>query len=260
MMRKMKEMMGLSQPGNGKEAKDTALIASNPSGYKSDAADTAPDAQDERPKDFIHGMIWDLAKKYGIPVAEVAKRRIEQFAKPYGDAHPVPSVGEGVLETCKSIMSDRRRAEGGEFHVAFGRDGEGALSASSLWYTTAPETASDQSEVHLAADVLQMKAKLLRLDAVIHSHPHRKNHSQFSTDDIAQADTLVNENPNFKSFLLTPPPENKLLMYSPEKNIKTHAEAVRAGRIQEIGHFDASGKFIAEADQHELLLQLGFTK
>lgn len=262
MMRKAKELMGFSQPTKLNGAQDINLIALNPSSdkkspdKKSDAADVKP-APDERPTDFLNGIIWDLTKKHGVPAAEVTKG---WFGKSYGEIHPVPSVGQGILESCNSILNDPRRTEGGEFHVAFGRQSGGPLSASSLWYTTSPETAPDQSENHTASDLVQMATNQYKLDAIIHSHPHRKGYSEFSYDDIHQADQLVNLNPNFRSFLLTPPPENKLLMYSPEMHISTHAQAVAAGRIKELGHFNAAGKFVAEREHSAILKQLGFIR
>lgn len=259
MMQKAKELMGATPNLKGVKSTDHAvLIATNPN-YKSDAGNVnqAP-ADADRPKDFVSGVIWDAAKKFGVPAAEALKRRWEQYAKSTGQIHPVSSVGKGVLETCKLVMDDRRRSEGGEFHVAFGRKSEG-LSASSQWYTTVPETKPNESERHFSADVLEMQTKLFSVEATIHTHPGRKNFAEFSEEDIFQADELVALNPNYRSFLLTPPPHNQLLMYSPEMHIKSHAEAVAAGRIQEIGHFDAEGRFHPNRKSNLQTLQnLGF--
>jgi hypothetical protein len=98
-----------------------------------------------------------------------------------------------------------------------------------------------------------------------HSHPRHegKGFDIFSGPDISapnSEDGILHLTPfsgsgTFNSFLLTPAPESKLLMYSADYKSKAtnHEEAVKEGRVAELGHFSKDGK-------SKLLKTLGFIR
>lgn len=185
-----------------------------------------------------------------------------------GSVHEIPSIGKALLDTSKTILDDPKRNVG-EFNFAIGEK-DGKLYESSLWYN--PGVKIGPYEMQETVSVNELKNEHIKPIMFEHSHPYRKGmgYDIFSGPDLATAQkfdgdihlTRFSGSGTFKEFLLTPAPENKLLMYAADYNDKalTHQDAEKEGRIVELGHFSADKTFVPNQEQSKLLKELGLIK
>lgn len=231
----------------------TDIVAQNPS-QQSDAHSPSAGA----PVNFIFKLGEFLKVK-------PAKDYVESWDRS-GSVHPIPSVGKAVLETYKSVLNDPRRNIG-EFNFAIGEK-DGKLYESSLWYN--PGFKFGEFEMQETVGVTELKDHGMRVTDFGHSHPYRKGmgYDIFSEPDLTTAHKLdgdIHVGPfsgsgTFKEFLLTPAPDNKLLLYCADFNDKAsnHPAAEKEGRIVELGRFSGTGQFVPDEKQSKLLKELGF--
>jgi hypothetical protein len=227
-----------------KRSPDSMLIASNTDSAKE------PKQSDAKPTNPLLKWIYDTTEKVGSQT----EKYLRESGTMSGEIQEVPSLGSGVLGSCKSLIDDQRR-EKGEFNIAFGRKGKGPLTTSHTWYSETAETPKEYPELHFSMGVIELAhIHKYQVNTTLHSHPGRKNFAEFSAEDVSQANAL-----NVKSFLLLPAAGgNKLLMYSPDMNVATHEEAIAQKRIVELGHFANGGRFIPAAGCAKQLKEMGF--
>jgi hypothetical protein len=211
---------------------------------------------------FIEGFIKDKREE---------SKKIDKYEHGWekiGQPHEIKNEGAAVLEASQSVLdSDKRNV--GEFNFAIGKK-DGKLWISSIWYNDGLK--QGDHELHSPKGIEELKA--MKVEPIVlggHTHPRREGmgYMIFSDNDLLTANredgmqhmTIASGGGTFKSFLLTPAPENKLLLYSADYQSEalTHEQALKVGRIVELGHFLKTGKFIPNTlEQRELLKSLGF--
>jgi len=168
--------------------------------------------------------------------AEAIRNRLGQF-ETFGPVKEVASVPTATIEHLRSVLHDLRRNRG-EFQIAIGLKDNKHFSSSRYFEPSPLETFAYERQTNEGLADLQVSGYVI--EALLYSHQNidGKDASHFSTADIEQADFLQQSNPGIAvhSFLLTPAPENILIIYTPNTKEKMPlGEAV--GFFTEDGNF-----------------------
>jgi hypothetical protein len=168
--------------------------------------------------------------------ASLIKGHLGQF-ETFGPVREVVSVASAVIEHMRAVLHDPRRGKG-EFQIAIGIKDKKFYSTSRYFEPSAVETFAYERQTTEGLSDLQVSG--YKIAALIHAHQSTgdRDAAHFSNADIEQSDGLQATYPEVgvQSFLLTPAPENHLLVYSP--NIK---DKQPLGEV--VGFFAANGNF-----------------
>lgn len=168
--------------------------------------------------------------------ASLIKGHLGQF-ETFGPVREVDSVASAVIDHMRAVLHDPRRGKG-EFQVAVGIKDQKFFSTSRYFEPSAVETFAYERQTTEGLSDLQVSG--YKIAALIHAHQSigGKDAAHFANADIEQSDSLQSTYPEIsvQTYLLTPAPENHLLVYSP--NVKEHQPL---GEV--VGFFEANGNF-----------------
>jgi hypothetical protein len=175
--------------------------------------------------------------------ASLIKDKLGQF-ETFGPVKVVASVPVAVIDHLRLVLHDPRRDKG-EFQIAVGLKDHKYFSSSRYFEPSAVETFAYERQTSEGLSDLQISGYAIA--ALLHSHQSAggKDASHFSNADIEQADELqaMHLEIAVQSFLLTPAPENIVLVYSP--NAK---EKLPMGEA--VGFFASSSNFEIRNDKY----------
>jgi len=190
-------------------------------------------------------LLADNNKERGSEVHDWLRQKIKDAkdsAKDKPLVHEVSNDAQEVMKDLKAILHDPNRDKG-EFSWAIGAK-DGKLYGSSASFTPSEGKSIDGSETHASADLGKMEVAGYKISSVIHTHPNEQNMdiSNFSDQDIAQADILNAMYGNVRSYLLTP--DNHWLVYSKSES-KEHPKG------EEIGFFLKNDYFVCTNEKYK---------
>ena len=173
------------------------------------------------------------------------KDKLGQF-ETFGPVKEVTGVRAAVVDHLRAVLHDPRRGKG-EFQIAVGVKDSKHYSSSRYFEPSTVETFAYERQTTEGLSDLQISG--YAIEALIHSHQHGDGPegSHFSNADIEQADALQMTRPELsvQSYLLTPAPENIVIVYSPNvKEILPLGEAV--------GFFAENGNFVIRNSNYQV--------
>jgi hypothetical protein len=185
--------------------------------------------------------------------AQQIKDKLGQFEN-FGPVKEVKSVAAAVVDHLRAVLHDSRRGKG-EFQIAVGTKDDNRFSSSRYFEPSAVETFAYERQTSEGLNDLQVSG--YAIEALIHVHQEGpdKDPGHFSNADIEQADALQRTAPGalVRSYLLTPAPDNIVIIYAPNMKEKLPlGEAI--GVFLENGNFDVRNEKFAEAFETARLL------
>ncbi len=180
--------------------------------------------------------------------ASLIKGHLGQF-ETFGPVKEVTGVHAAVIEHLRSMLHDPRRDKG-EFQIAIGIKDKKFFSTSRYFEPSSVETFAYERQT--SEGLADLMVSGYTIAALIHSHQstNGKDAAHFFNADIEKADELqgLYHHIAVQSFLLTPAPENSLLVYSPNvKEINPLGEAV--------GFFAANGNFEVKNSNYRIAFE-----
>ncbi|MBU6453325.1 MAG: hypothetical protein KGS72_16200 [Cyanobacteria bacterium REEB67] len=185
--------------------------------------------------------------------AQQIKDKLGQFEN-FGPVKEVKSVAAAVVDHLRAVLHDSRRGKG-EFQIAVGLKDDSRFSSSRYFEPSTVETFAYERQTSEGLNDLQVSG--YAIEALIHVHKESADTDagHFSNADIEQADALQRISPGalVRSYLLTPAPDNIVIMYAPNMKEKLPlGEAI--GVFLENGNFDVRNEKFAEAFETARLL------
>jgi hypothetical protein len=180
--------------------------------------------------------------------AQLIRDKLGQF-ETFGPVKEVIGVPAAVIDHLRAVLHDPRRNKG-EFQIAVGlKDGK-HFSSSRYFEPSALETFAYERLTSEGLSDLQISGYGIK--ALIHAHQcgEGKDATHFSNADIEQADSLQTGRPDIavQIYLLTPAPENIVIVYSP--NVKDKLPLGEA-----VGFFAENGNFVVRNDKYAMAFQ-----
>jgi len=176
--------------------------------------------------------------------AELIRGKLGQFEN-FGPVKEVTSVAAAVVEHLRQVLHEPRRGKG-EFQIAVcSREGK-HFSTSRYFEPSNTETFAFERQTSEGLSDLQISGYFI--EALIHSHQDTEgtDATHFSNADIEQADKLQSEYTDVavRCYLLTPAPENIVIVYSPN-----YKEKLPLG--ESVGVFHENGDFEIRNEKYQ---------
>lgn len=175
--------------------------------------------------------------------AELIRGKLGQF-ETYGPVKEVTSVADAVVDHLRQVVGDPRRGQG-EFQIAVGRKDNKHFSTSRYFEPPAAETFAYERQTSEGLSDLQVSGYAIEALILAHQDGEGKDPSHFSTADIELADKLQMEHSeaSVRCYLITPAPENIVIVYSPN-----YKEKLPLGET--VGVFGPDGSFEVRNDKY----------
>jgi|GEM_PF-2657198 len=180
--------------------------------------------------------------------AELIRGKLGQFEN-FGPVKEVASVADAVVDHLRQVLHEPRRGKG-EFQIAVcSKDGK-HFSTSRYFEPSTTETFAYERQTTEGLADLQISG--YQIEAVIHSHQETEgiDATHFLNADVEQADRLQTEHgeASVRCYLLTPAPENIVIVYSPN-----YKEKLPLGET--VGVFIENGNFEVRNDKYQEAFQ-----